>query len=147
MIGNSKDIIKWLLNKDNELFEIKEYKQKRSLNANDYYWTLINKIANKLKLSKEELHLKMLKEYGQVAYAILPAEQNIIGYTKYFEEIKTIKKGNYFFKEYKLFKGSSEMNKTEFSILLDGVIYEAKELGIETLEDIKVKEMFGEWQN
>ena len=43
------------LEKDKQ-YEIKEYKQKRSLSQNAYCWTLINKIANIMKISKEELY-------------------------------------------------------------------------------------------
>ena len=64
MIGKMNDVIIWLLKQDKELtFEIKLWKNKRSLNANDYYWVLVNKIADVLKTSKEQVHLDMLKSY------------------------------------------------------------------------------------
>lgn len=46
------------------VIECREYRKKRSLNANSYYWALINEIANTLRMSKEELHFKMLKGNG-----------------------------------------------------------------------------------
>ena len=39
-------------------------KKKRSLNSNSYAWTLITQIADKLRSSKEEVYLQMLKRYG-----------------------------------------------------------------------------------
>ena len=68
MIGKPDQIAAylWQLEKDKDyVFEIKEYKQKRSLNANAYCWVLINKIANILRKSKEEVYLQMLIDYGQ----------------------------------------------------------------------------------
>ena len=66
MTGNRNEIIQWLLEQDSEtVFDIKEHKEKRSLNANAYMWVLINEIANKVRLSKEEVYLNMLKSYGQ----------------------------------------------------------------------------------
>ena len=66
MLGKPLDLINWLYNQEKDkLYEIKEYKQKRSLNANAYMWVLINEIANKVHLSKEEVYLNMLKSYGQ----------------------------------------------------------------------------------
>ena len=45
---------------------IKKYRQKRSLDANSYYWVLITKLAKKISLSNPELHnmdkLKLSKE-------------------------------------------------------------------------------------
>ena len=62
MLGKPLDLINWLYNQEKDkLYEIKEYKQKRSLNANAYMWVLINEIANKVHLSKEEVYLNMLK--------------------------------------------------------------------------------------
>ena len=61
-------MLKWLFNQDREkLFEIKEHKEKRTLTQNAYYWVLVNELANKLKLSKEETHFRLLKDYSQVA--------------------------------------------------------------------------------
>ena len=145
MVGNKNEVIKWLLEQQDNKYEIKLYKEKRSLNANDYYWVLCNAIANKLKLNKEDLHFKFLKEYGQVASCLLPAEVDINGFTKYNELSRTIDIKGKLFNEYRLFKGSSEMNSQEMSILINGVQEEAKELGIQTLDDLKVKEMIESW--
>ena len=40
-------------------FEVQECKRKRSLSQNSYCWLLINKIANILRLSKEEIYLQI----------------------------------------------------------------------------------------
>jgi hypothetical protein len=146
MFGKANDIIKWLLNQDKDIqFEVKEYKPKRSLNANDYYWVLLNKIADMLKVNKEQLHFKFLKEYGQVANVLLPNEIDIVGFTKYYEFIKTINVKGKLFNEYQLFKGSSEMNSKEMSILIECIQQDAKDLGIETLDELRIKEMLESW--
>lgn len=146
MIGNVEKIITWLLtqNRDTQ-FEIKEYKSKRSLDANAYYWVLLNAIADKLNLNKEQLHLKFLKEYGQIANVLLPSEIEILGFTKYYELVRTINVKGKLFNEYQLFKGSSEMNSNEMSVLINGVQEEAKDLGIQTLDELRVKEMLESW--
>ena len=65
MIGNGKAIINWLFQQDREkIFEIKEKKDKRSLNSNSYCWKLCTLIAEEVGTSKEEIYLQMLKEYG-----------------------------------------------------------------------------------
>ena len=66
MIGKADELVTWLFNQDREkVFEIKEHRQKRSLTANAYAWTLIGKIADAMRISKDECYLLMLKRYGQ----------------------------------------------------------------------------------
>ena len=44
---------------------IKPFRKKRSLNANNYSYLLSDKLADALRISKEECHFLMLKRYGQ----------------------------------------------------------------------------------
>lgn len=134
MQGTPLQIIQWLYEQDKEKqFTIKEHKGKRSLNANNYYWQLVNQIANKLHTSKEEVHERMIKRYSQSEYISVLEEVNISGYVRYFEEKNTFIHNGRRFKSYLVFKGSSEMDSKEMSILIDGIVSEAKEMGIETL--------------
>lgn len=134
MIGNPIKLIQWLYEQDKDKqFAIKEYKEKRSLNANNYYWKLVNEIANKLHTSKEEVHERMIKRYSQSEYISVLEDVNISGYVKYYEEKNTFIHNGRKFKSYLVFKGSSEMDSKEMSILIDGIVSEAKEMGIETL--------------
>lgn len=143
--GTKNKLITWLLEQpDNIEFEIKEYKQKRSLNANAYYFHLLNEIASKMRISKEELHLKYLKEHGQTMLIPLLPEQNPSGYFKYYEEHSKATINGKEAIYYKVFMPSSEMSSLHFSILLDGVIEDARSLDIEILEDKKIEEMLKE---
>ena len=65
-IGTKAEIQQFLYRLDKDtIYDIKveKHKNKRSLDANAYSWVLQNEIANALRLSKEEVHEKMLKEY------------------------------------------------------------------------------------
>jgi len=134
MIGNPETLSRylWQLDKDKE-YEIIEYKEKRSLNANNYYWQLVNQIANKLHTSKEEVHETMIKRYSQSEYISVLEDVNISGFVRYYEEKNIFIHNGRKFKSYLVFKGSSEMDSKEMSILIDGIVSEAKEMGIETL--------------
>ena len=64
MIGTSNKIITYLLEqaKDKQ-FEIKEYRQKRSLDSNAYCWVLLGKLQDKLHIPKEEIkNIRLMKE-------------------------------------------------------------------------------------
>ena len=127
-------------------YEIKEYKEHRSLNSNAYLWTLCNEIADILNTSKEEVYLKMLKRYGKSEVISILADIQIKQYLKYYEEFGETLLNGKLFKHYKVFMGSSEMNTKEMSVLLNGIVSEAKEMGIETLEDKKINSMIERWK-
>ena len=127
--------------------KIDKYREKRSLNANAYAWKLLTEIGNVLRLGKEEVYLMMLKRYGQSEIISVLAHIPIGEYVKYCEEAGESTLNGKLFKHYKVYKGSSEFDTREMSIFLDGVVSEAKEMGIptETPEQIaRLKSLWGE---
>ena len=146
MIGNAIQIIQWLYNQDKDkIFDIKEHKEKRSLNANNYAWKLITEIANVLRKSKEEVYLEMLKSYGQCEMISIVSSVDVKGYFKYYEEAGRSFLNGKEFTHYKIYKGSSEFNTKEMSILIDGIVQEAKQLGIETMTPSQLAELKSLW--
>ena len=142
MIGSPIEIIQWLYDQDkNKKFEIKEKRKKRSLSQNSYAWELITKIGNILRKSKEEVYLQMLKDYGQSEIVSILSSIEPKGYFKYYEKIGTGIVNNKEFTHYKIFKGSSEFDSKEMTILIDGIIQECKQLGIETLTPDEIEKL------
>jgi hypothetical protein len=134
MIGNSQKIINWLWVQDKDtLFEIKAFKQKRSLSQNAYAWKLINEIGNVLSKSKDEIYMQMLEDYGQSMLIPVESGKKPDGFFKYYKFIKSVtingKEADY----YKVFKGSSDFDSKEMSIFIEGIVQECKQLDIETL--------------
>lgn len=127
--------------------KIDRYREKRSLNANNYAWKIMTEIGNVLRTSKDEVYLEMLKRYGQSEIISVLAHIPIGEYVKYCEEAGESTLNGKLFKHYKVFKGSSEFDTREMSIFLDGVVSEAKEMGINTMtpnEIARLKAMWGE---
>ena len=141
MVGNSQQIIQWLFQQNDltKKFEIKEHREKRSLNANAYCWALIGQIADNMRKSKEEVYLLMLRDYGQSEIISVRADINVNGYFKYFEEFGKGTVNGKDFIHYKIYKGSSEYDTREMAVFIDGVCQEAKALGIQTLDEIQLK--------
>ena len=142
MIGSPIEIIQWLYNQEKDKkFEIKEKREKRSLSQNSYAWELITKIGNVLRKSKEEIYLQMLEDYGQSILIPVKKGEKPNGYFKYYKyETSSILNG----KEadwYKIYKGSSEFDSKEMTILIDGIIQECKQLGIETLTPDEIEKL------
>ena len=142
MIGTPEELSKylWQLDKDKK-YEIKEYKEKRSLKSNAYAWKLITELGNVLRQSKEEVYLQMLKDYGQSEIVSMLSSITPNGYFKYYEEIGTGIVNNKEFTHYKIFKGSSEFDSREMSIFIDGIVQDCRSVGIQTLEDLEIQEL------
>ena len=48
--------------------EIKPYRAKRSLDANSYLWVLLDKLADKLNITRWQAYLNELKSHGAFEY-------------------------------------------------------------------------------
>ena len=148
MTGNASQIIRWLTTqKQDAVWEITKRKKKRSLDANGYYWKLVSEIADKLRVSKNEVHNILLRRYGQAEgidgrlvtvyipdtekaeKQALMAEDYHIKPTSY---VKAGTKGQTF-RAYILLRGSRTYNTKEMSVLIEGTIQEAEQMGIQTL--------------
>ena len=126
--------------------KIDKYRGKRSLNANNYAWKLITDIGNATRQSKEDVYFLMLKRYGQSDMVSVVADVPVQYYFKYYEEAgETTLKGK-LFKHYKVFKGSSEFNTKEMSVFIDGIVSEAKDLGIQTDTPDRIAKMKDLWE-
>lgn len=128
-------------------YEISKAKQKRSLNANAYAWQLMTKIADVMRISKEEVYLDMLKSYGQGGAISVQEKfaENFKRTYKYHESLgKSDLKGKTF-EHFRFWVGSSEYNTQEMSILIDGIVQEAKQLKIETLTPLELERLKNEW--
>lgn len=130
--------------------KVDKHREKRSIDANALCWKLCTEIANILRLSKEEVYLQMLKDYGQSSISFLEKGKNPKLYFKYYEEIEdAYGKNGKLYTFYKVYAGSSGYNTQEMSILLDGIVEEAKQLDIPvwSKKEIElVKERWGEFE-
>ena len=146
MIGTPDTLIRWLLEQDREkLYEVKQHREKRSLSANAYAWVLIGKIADAVRASKDEVYLEMLKRYGQSEIVSVLSDVDVDGYFKYFDAIAEATLNGKSFTHYKVYKGSSEMDSLEMSVLIDGIVSEAEELEIETLPPHELQRLKEMW--
>ena len=134
-----------LRNAERISIKIDKHREKRSLNANNYAWALLTEIGNVMKLSKEEVYLKMLKEYGQSEIISVKAHIPITEYVKYCDEVGESTLHGTLFKHYKVYKGSSEFTRDEMAIFIDGVITEAKELDIDVRPPDEIERLKALW--
>jgi hypothetical protein len=146
---NEKNDFKLLVDemrdKDKLSIEVKPYRKKRSLDSNAYAWLLIGQIADILRAGKDEIYLMLLKRYGQSELISVLSHVPIGNYVKYYEEAGKSNLNGKDFTHYRVYKGSSEFDSREMSIFIDGVISEAKDLGIQTETPDQIAEMKARW--
>lgn len=126
--------------------KIDKYKEKRSLNANNYAWKLLTEIANVIRADKGIVYLDMLKRYGQSEIISVLSHIPIKEYVKYCEEAGESTLNGKTFKHYKVYKGSSEFDTREMSIFIDGIVSEAQELGIDTKTPDEIARLKSLWE-
>ena len=128
--------------------ELKEYRQKRSLDANAYFWVLCQKLAEVLHTDKDSVYLMMLERYGVFTHLIV--KPNVVDRVK--QEWRTVKElGEVTINgttgvQLQCYFGSSTFNTKEMSLLIDGIVSECKEVGIPTETPEELARMCSEWQ-
>lgn len=151
MTGNAEKIVMFLMGQDKSLqWDLSPHKEKRSLNANAFYWSLCNQVARKLKISTTRLHNMMLRDVGavevvgnQMVTVYLPdtdeAEQQVIeAETYHLKPTSRVRDGR---RCYVMLRGSHTFNTTEMSQLIDFMVAEAQAQGIETLTPSEIAHM------
>lgn len=131
--------------------DIKQHKDKRSLDANAYYWLLVGKIRKITGDSNNRIHNMMLDRYGElermpdgtlIPFCIRDDINHLeFPYPNLKPTQKTLAKGDKLYRWYYQIKGSSEYNTAEMSHLIDGIVSECKEMGIETLPPEELERM------
>lgn len=131
--------------------EVKRHREKRSLDANAYYWLLVGKIGKITGDSKNHIHNIMLERYGEldkmpdgslIPFCIRDDIDHLeFPYPHLKPTQKTLSKGDKLYRWYYQIKGSSEYNTAEMSHLIDGIVSECKEMGIETLPTDELERM------
>ena len=136
-----------LINKDLDII-VKVHREKRSNDANALLWLAIGRIANSIDADKWDVYLQMLKRYGKFTYICVKPEA--------VEEVKKQWRETEIVGEVEIngkkaiqllcYYGSSTYNTKEFSVLLEGVVSEMKEMGLETPQPHEIKESLDYWE-
>ena len=139
--GKVKEIITDLLKLDMDktyICEIKEPKSKRSLEQNKLLWKLIHLIAKETYQSDEEVYCTVLERADALSDYVITAMDMQDTLRKSFRGVKFIRMQEVNGKDcyvYKVYLGSSKMNTSEMTELIDITMQVCSELGIDTREE------------
>lgn len=131
--------------------EIKKYHKRRSLDSNAYAWVLIDKLAEALRLTKEEVYRECIREIGGVSETVCVRNEaverlcngwkhNGLGWFTDKTPSKLTGCTNV-----TLYYGSSVYDSKQMGDLIDAVIEACKEQGIETATPAELAMMQQEW--
>lgn len=129
-------------------------KERRSQNANAYFHVLVDKIAKVLRTSAEEVKKKMVLDYGAIAtesgeqiIVALPQSADVGLYYPYAKWLNDFNaKNGQKYSQYLFYKQTHTLSREEMAKLIDGVVYEAKELGIETRTPEELARLIADWE-
>lgn len=126
---------------------VKKHRKARSLNANAYAWVLIGKIAEKLQTDNESVYLTMLERYGVFAHLIVKPSvvEKVKTEWRTVRELGEVRVNGKKGVQLQCFFGSHTYDTKEMSRLIDGIVSEAKELGIDTRTPEELSLMLEEW--
>ena len=140
--------------KDGKVYEadLKEHRQKRSLDANAYAWVLMGKLANKVGLPKEDVYREFVKDVGD-NYEIIPIRNDaVVGWISAWQDRGTgwvcdilgeSKLDGY--TNVICYYGSSTYDSKQMSRLIDLIVWECKNQNIEVMTPAELAILMDRW--
>ena len=140
--------------KDTEKLQIKitKYREKRSLDANAYFWTLVDKLAVKLNKTKTEVYRDAIRDIGGNSETVCVKnnavkklcsvwQNNGLGFQTETFTSKIEGCTNVI-----LYYGSSTYDTKQMSTLISNIVEECKSQGIETRTPEELAKLLSLWE-
>lgn len=147
------DIVEELKNENKLNVELKKHREKRSLDANAYFWKLLQELCELAEIDTIEEYKRRIKELGIFKQFRIETKD-----IKTFEKVWTDRGiawfceiadteylGDIEFKIINAYYGSSSYNSKQMSRLIDGVVQDCKIYGIETKPQQEIDSLLKEW--
>lgn len=131
--------------------EVKERKEKRTLSANNYFWVMVDKLAEKLHIGKSEIYRSYVKEIGGNSYLVCCINKAVpdliedwdgrgLGWFGECEDSKLEGCTNV-----RLYYGSSKYDKNQMSRLIELAKQDCIENDIPTWDEEELQKLCDEW--
>lgn len=148
-----KLLVDEFITKDKLSIEIKQYRERRSLDANAYAWVLMSKIAEDQCVTKEEVYRECIRNIGGNSEIVCVKNnavdklrqgwsKNGIGWITDTMPSKIEGCTNVI-----LYYGSSTYDTKQMHLLLDAIIQECNVLGIPTETPDQIAERISLWES
>ena len=154
MVGTIEQIIQYLFQQDKtKRYEVKEVKKKRSTNANNYFWKLLQELCEVQNLDTIQEYKIRVKELGIFRrFRIEPKDVKTFetmwqdkGIAWFCEIADTEYLGSVEFKIINAYYGSSSYNSKQMSRLIDNLVQDCQAVGIETKSKAEIDSLLRSW--
>lgn len=126
--------------------------KKRSLDSNAYFWTLADKLAQRLNIPKSEIYRNAIRDIGGVSDIVCIQNKAVekmcrgwqregLGWQTETFDSKIDGCTNVI-----LYYGSSTYDQQQMTSLIDNIVQDCKAVGIETLPPIELARLTEEWK-
>ena len=132
--------------------EVKQYRKKRSLDANAYCWALIGKLAEKTGYKKSEIYRNAIREIGGNSETVCVQDKAVDKLCRGWQhngegwQTETSKSKLDGCTNVTLYYGSSVYDTEQMSRLIDSIIEDCKAIGIETMTPQELEVLKQEWK-
>lgn len=140
--------------KDDKLsIEIKKYRKPRSLDANKFFWKLLQEVCDYKDIDVIEDYKRRVKELGIFKqFKIMTQDVKTFkklwtdrGIAWFCEIADTTYIGDTEFKIINAYYGSSSYNSKQMSRLIDNLVQDCKAVGIETKSESEIDSLLSSW--
>lgn len=134
---------------------LKQYRKKRSKDANAYFWTLVSQLSEQVCISPKDIYRHYVEDVGG-NYYIVPVRSDLVNqisdmWCEGHDGRLTVDMGpcknTTGYNNVRLYIGSSDYDTRQMSRLIDLVVQDCKACGIETLTPREKEAMLMEWAN
>lgn len=151
-IDDAAQARKFVMDKQSRLYDvdIKQHREKRSLDANAYYWKLCGDLARAVGEKPEDIYLRHIKDIGN--YSTLCVQEKALadfkqkwtsGHLGRFIETRESKIPRCV--TVLAYYGSSDFDRTQMSRLIDNLIQDCEAVGVEILPPDKIALLKEDW--
>ena len=147
------EVVEQLKNENKLNIDLKKYRKKRSINANNYFWKLLQEYCDEKEVDTIEEYKERTKRLGIFRISRVEAKDvetfkkswENFGIAWFCEIYDTEYLQNIEFKVLHLYYGSSSFNTKQMSRLINDLVEDCKEVGIETKTPSEIKSLLESW--
>lgn len=128
-----------------------KHRKKRSLDSNAYAWVLMDRLSEKLRIPKEQIYRQYIKDIGGVSETICIKTDGVNKLREAWHKnglgwlTTTFPSDTQGYTDVILYYGSSTYDTRQMSRLIDMIVYDCKEQGIETADPEELRALLASW--
>ena len=152
LVLDTKDlgVVEQLKNENKLDINLEKHRERRGLDANAYFHVLVNKLARVHNISDEDMKIEMNLSYGtidrfedgSIKGCKVPKQTNMREIYEYSKWYRDDDEGN---SCYLFYKRTHLLNTKEMAQLINGVIQECHDVGIETRPKEEIDSLLRSW--